>query len=175
MPPPTKPQNPANISDENWAHSPTAPTWVLPSEAIIIVSTIAPVVVSRFCSAIGPAITATRRMKSRQGKGAVRMIIASFRIGFLISIITKIYRSVHERPVKQLSVGDGLNGSVCNLWNALFMCNLLCGWTNIRSFCIFSSTDQKMTNKMRRSSVSGVFCVFWFSLSKHLECGDAFS
>ena len=70
MPPPTKPQYPLNISEENWAQSPTAPTCVGPREAIIIVSTMDPVVVSRFCSATGTAITATFFRKSRQGKRA---------------------------------------------------------------------------------------------------------
>ena len=58
MPPPTKPQYPLNIREENWAHSPTAPTCVWPREAIIMVSTMEPVVVRRFCSATGTAITA---------------------------------------------------------------------------------------------------------------------
>ena len=64
MPPPTKPQYPENISDENCAHRPTAPTAVSPSGAIIIVSTMLPVVVSRFCSATGMAITARLRRKA---------------------------------------------------------------------------------------------------------------
>ena len=83
MPPPTKPQKQANSSDENWAHSPTAPTWVLPRVAIIIVSTIDPVVVNRFCSAMGTAITATRRMKSRQGKG-VEVFMGHFLSAFIL-------------------------------------------------------------------------------------------
>ena len=58
MPPPTKPQYPENMRDENWAQRPTAPTSVVPREAIIIVSTMEPVVVSRFCSATGIAMTA---------------------------------------------------------------------------------------------------------------------
>ena len=54
------------MSDENCAHSPTAPTLVSPKGAIIMVSTMLPVVVSRFCSATGTAIAATFLMKSFQ-------------------------------------------------------------------------------------------------------------
>ena len=79
MPPPTKPQYPLNIRDENCAQRPTAPTSVCPRDAIIIVSTMDPVVVSRFCSATGTAITATLRRKLPQ---ANRLFIDSaFRAG----------------------------------------------------------------------------------------------
>ena len=54
------------MSEENCAHSPTAPSVVSPSGAIIMVSTMEPVVVSRFCSATGMAITATLFTKRPQ-------------------------------------------------------------------------------------------------------------
>ena len=48
------------MSEENWAQRPTAPTVFSPREAIIMVSTMEPVVVSRFCRATGMAMIATR-------------------------------------------------------------------------------------------------------------------
>ena len=56
-----------NISDENWAHRPTAPTLIAPSPAIIMVSIMLPVVISRFCRATGRAIAAVFPRNSRQG------------------------------------------------------------------------------------------------------------
>ena len=67
MPPPTNPQNAANIREENCAHRPTAPTSGLPSDEIIMVSTMEPVVDSRFCSATGTAITAIFFRNAFQG------------------------------------------------------------------------------------------------------------
>ena len=73
MPPPTKPQYPANSSEENCAQSPMEPTAFSPSGAIIMVSIMLPVVVSRFCRATGMAITAIFFRKERHGKFVFRI------------------------------------------------------------------------------------------------------
>ena len=78
MPPPTNPQYPENIREENCAQRPTAPTSVCPREAIIIVSTMEPVVVSRFCSATGTAITAIFFRNDPQGYRAFVIRDSSF-------------------------------------------------------------------------------------------------
>ena len=75
IPPPTNPQYPLNIREENCAQRPTAPTSICPREAIIIVSIIEAVVVRRFCIATGTAITATFFMKEGQSKRAAVRII----------------------------------------------------------------------------------------------------
>ena len=112
MPPPTKPQYPENISDENWAQRPTAPTDVSPSGAIIIVSTMLPVVVRRFCSATGMAITARFRRKFPQENpdfvfNTLSPFPSNFRVSIaqVLSLIHICYMVVQERDGRYSGFG----------------------------------------------------------------------
>ena len=59
------PQYPENMRLVNWAQSPTAPTSVSPRRPSMMVSTMLPVVDSRFCSATGIAMAMTMERSFR--------------------------------------------------------------------------------------------------------------